>query len=211
MQIVEGVSVATGDLMSRVLGAFIALGLAALSGAAEARHINIVALGDSNFGAPGVSRSEAYPAQVERLLRARGLDVSVANEGVNGDTTHGVMSRLGSAVPDGTDVVLLSIGINDWVYEHTPVATIRAQTKKIAQRLRARGIIVVVFKTGGRFQGSLFKNPKYHVEALDNPGLKGPPPGTTKWHLTGAGYAIIARQTLPQVLAAIAQAQKRQK
>ncbi len=39
-------------------------------------------------------------------------------------------------------------------------------------------------------------------------GRIGPPPGTTEWHLTGEGYAIVAEQTLPQVQAAVERAQE---
>ena len=53
-----------------------------------AETINIVALGDSNtFGTGqgntpgGVPMAEAYPAKMERALRARGWDVSVSNQG----------------------------------------------------------------------------------------------------------------------------------
>jgi acyl-CoA thioesterase-1 len=77
--------------MSRLIGSLAALYLIVFAGAAQAQHIKIVALGDSNFGAPGVSRSEAYPAQIESLLRARGVDDSVSNQGINGDTTSGVL------------------------------------------------------------------------------------------------------------------------
>jgi acyl-CoA thioesterase-1 len=48
--------------------------------ASYAAPLSIVVIGDSNIEGKGVSRSDAYPAQLERALRARGLDVRVANE-----------------------------------------------------------------------------------------------------------------------------------
>jgi hypothetical protein len=56
--------------------------------------------------------------------------------------------------------------------------------------------------TGGRFQGELAARREYHIEE----GL-GPRPGTTEWHLTPAGYAILAERDLPKVIDAISRAQ----
>ncbi len=83
----------------------------AFSAAASAAAVNIVALGASNtYGAGrgrtagGVSPSEAYPAQLEALLRAHaGVDAHVTNAGVAGDTTAGMFARyacIGRAEPD---------------------------------------------------------------------------------------------------------------
>jgi hypothetical protein len=56
--------------------------------------------------------------------------------------------------------------------------------------------------TGGRFQGVLAAKPEYHIEK----GF-GPKPGTTEWHLTPAGYAVLVQRDLPFVMNAIARAQ----
>src|SRR5436190_24016631 len=80
---------------------------------AQAEPIRIVALGHSAFAYPGGPSKDDYPALLEAALRAKGHDVTVANAGVWGDTTRGVMTRLDKAVPDGTQIVLLHIGNND--------------------------------------------------------------------------------------------------
>jgi acyl-CoA thioesterase-1 len=163
-----------------------AIGLFACSNAYASQ--TIVCIGDSNFGAPGVSRSEAYPAQLEAALRAKGLDVTVTNSGKNGDTTQGVMARMDSDVPNGTALAIVSVGINDG-----DPAGARARVDQIAQHLRSRGIKVIVLPTGKEFQGSIGGDPKYHVEPSPAP----------HWHLTAAGYAIVVARTLPQVVAAL--------
>src|SRR6266446_4609065 len=61
-------------------------------------EIRIVALGDSGIRGKGVPESQAYPAQLEAALRARGHQVTVTNQGVNGDTTTGVLARLDAEV-----------------------------------------------------------------------------------------------------------------
>jgi len=54
-----------------------------------------------------------WPAKLEVLLHHRGVNVSVANEGVNGDTSDGMLQRMDSAVPSGTRVVILICCGND--------------------------------------------------------------------------------------------------
>jgi acyl-CoA thioesterase-1 len=75
------------------------LGTFGLLFASAAQAATVVALGASNTYGKGVSRGQAYPAQLEALLRARGLNARVINAGINGDTTGGMLARLNSAVP----------------------------------------------------------------------------------------------------------------
>src|ERR1700704_1999080 len=107
-------------------------------GVASADAATIVALGASNTYGKGVERDQAYPAQLEAMLRARGLSVNVVNAGINGDTTEGMLSRLDDAVPNGTRVVILQPGGNDLRKGRAD------RTAEIQSRLRARGIRVVM-------------------------------------------------------------------
>lgn len=50
-------------------------------------RVTIVALGASNTEGWGVLASEAYPAKLRTLLNARGIDATVKNAGIAGDTT----------------------------------------------------------------------------------------------------------------------------
>jgi acyl-CoA thioesterase-1 len=54
--------------------------------AASAEPIYVVALGASAIHGKGVLLGEAFPAQLEDMLRANGFDVQVINAGVDGDT-----------------------------------------------------------------------------------------------------------------------------
>src|ERR1700681_2171415 len=87
------------------------VGLMPCWGAAGAA--TIVTVGASNTYGKGVSRSEAYPAQLEALLRARGYNIRVVNAGINGDTTASMASRLDTVVPADTSIVILQLGGND--------------------------------------------------------------------------------------------------
>src|ERR1700722_7530997 len=103
----------------------------------------IVALGASNVEGYGVNPSEAWPAQLESMLRAKGSSAHATNAGVSGDTTGEVLARLSSAVPAGTKVVILDIGpFND---ERTGGSADIAQTNIVAikRQLAGRGIRVV--------------------------------------------------------------------
>lgn len=187
-------------LKSKLLAAVALAALAFFSvEGAQAQTQSIVVIGDSNIAGKGVSPSEAYPAHLERVLRARGLDVTVKNAGINADTTTGVLARLNSDVPNGTAVAIISVGINDYVFGGLSRPQISANQKEIVRRLRARGIETVLLLSGMKFQGSIAKDPRYHVEPPPANGDYNP----KNWHLNSAGYAKIAQQTAPQVIAAL--------
>ena len=174
----------------------------ALIGAAEARaDVSIVALGDSGIHGRGVSASEAYPAQLEAALRARGHHVTVSNQGVDGDTTLGVLTRLDSAVPQGTDIVVLSVGSNDKVLHHLSQDYVDSQIQAIVSRLRARGVEVYRLN---RMQEGIRDRLDLHVESVRNPE-------NTMWHLNAAGYAIVVQRTLPAIEALVKNVEKRKR
>jgi lysophospholipase L1-like esterase len=152
-------------------------------------EVHIVALGDSGIRGMGVPESQAYPAQLEAALRARGHQVTVTNQGVNGDTTTGVLARLDSAVPPGTSIVILKIGINDLVNHHVSPDAIAANKRTIVERLHAKGAEVYLLEN---MQRGIIDRADLHVESSRAPNR-------TMWHLTPAGYAIVVRRTLPAI------------
>jgi acyl-CoA thioesterase I len=162
-------------------GAIIACALLATAPDAAAAQL-VVALGASNTYGKGVSRSQAFPAQLEGLLRAGGRDVHVVNAGINGDTTAGMLRRLDQAVPAGTKVVILQPGGNDM---RKGVAGERGgNIAEIERRLGARGIKVIV---------------------LENGSFRGLPHQPDRQHLTPEGYRMIAEHLRPQVTSALGQ------
>jgi acyl-CoA thioesterase-1 len=173
----------------------ISIGLIAgtlIAGSAVAAAAEIVALGASNTAGLGVSRGQAYPAQLQAMLRAKGLNVSVGNAGISGDTSAGILRRLGSAVPAGTRVVVLDPGNNDVKACTEPSRPQRCATPAeraanidaISSRLRARGVAVVMANI--EFQSV----PISHWQA-------------DRRHLTSAGHRVIAARLVPQVAAAL--------
>jgi acyl-CoA thioesterase I len=127
---------------AREISSFAFVFLVAQLAWAAPSYAQIVALGASVVQGSGVNSGEAFPEQLQAMLRAKGKQYSVSNQGVSGDTTAGVLSRLGSAVPEGTRVVILMIGGND-VRRGGSVADARAGVGQIMSRLKARKIRVI--------------------------------------------------------------------
>lgn len=158
-------------------------------GAAQAETIKIVALGASNTGGYGVGSSQAWPARLESMLRAKGYDVAVSVNSVVGDTSAGIAARADSAVSSGTRVVVFDVGKGNDRDQGTEGSS-GANRAQIEQRIRAHGA-KPVFAAYGRIVGSEKNNPsawqtndKHH-------------------HLTAQSHARVAAALLPQVIAAI--------
>ncbi len=149
---------------------------------AEATTINIVAIGASNTAGWGVAGQNAYPAQLEAMLRAKGYEAHVTNAGVNFETTAGMLRRIDSAVPSGTNIVILQPGGNDLRFFSTKEKR-AANIAEMVSRLQGRNIKVIVF----------------------DPVI---PRRYYRWggiHLTVEGHTMFASALLAQVVAAIGQ------
>lgn len=103
----------------------------------------IAAVGDSLTAGQGVEESEAYPALVEKALRAGGHDVQVVNAGVSGETTSGTLSRLDWVLTLDPDIVILETGANDGL-RGIDTALIRNNLRQIVELLQQKGVIVVL-------------------------------------------------------------------
>src|SRR5215208_4154707 len=158
------------------LGSLSILAAVFIFASAPAGAATIVALGASNTYGKGVARNQAYPAQLEAILRAKGANVRVVNAGINGDTTEGMLQRLDRTVPNGTSAVILQPGGND----RRKLSPDR--TADIQSRLSARGIPVIMI-ANGTFRG-----------------LPHQPDGQ---HLTPEGYRMLAEHVASQVAGVI--------
>jgi acyl-CoA thioesterase-1 len=103
--------------------------------------IQIVVLGDSLSAGYLLPQDAAFPAVLEKALRAEGLNVDIANAGVSGDTARGGLERLDWAVPEGTQAVILELGANDMLRGQDPART-KDSLDQILTRLQARKIPV---------------------------------------------------------------------
>jgi acyl-CoA thioesterase-1 len=127
----------------KVAGLHIAVIVAAMmvSAAAQARTIMLVGFGDSLMAGYQLPPGDGFPEKLQAALKAKGLDVSVANAGVSGDTTTGGLARIDWSVPDGTDGVILELGANDALRGIAPEESEKNLDQMIT-RLKERGIAV---------------------------------------------------------------------
>jgi acyl-CoA thioesterase-1 len=110
---------------------------------AQGQPLRLVVLGDSLTAGYGLPQEAAFPAVLERALRAKGYRVEIANAGVSGDTSSGGLDRLDWSVPDGTDGVIVELGANDMLRGLDP-AVPRQAIGAIVERLKARNIPVML-------------------------------------------------------------------
>jgi acyl-CoA thioesterase I len=138
----------------------------------------VVAFGASQTYGKGVSREEAYPAQLELLLLQKGYDVRVINSGVNGQTTGAMLQRLGGSVPPETSVVILQPGGND---KRKGLGAEREENiAAIRKILAARGVPVIMM------ENAVFRNFPRQADGQ---------------HLTAAGYYSLAKSLVSKVSA----------
>jgi acyl-CoA thioesterase I len=164
--------------------------------AASAAPVHIVAFGDSATAGYLVARGDAYPTQLQTLLRKKGYNVIVENAGVNGDTTADALRRFDSAIAPGTDIAIVELGTND-LRLRVPAERMRANLNEIVRSLRKRGIAVLLIGLG-RLNLSDFARANgvpYAQWTL--------PPGKyrarDRAHFNAKGYAILVERMLPQV------------
>jgi acyl-CoA thioesterase I len=178
----------------------VALATLFLSLPALAAPVKIVALGDSATAGWLVARKDAYPAELERQLRAKGYDVVVKNAGISGDTSAGALHRLDLAVDADTKIVLVEVGTND-LRLHIPAAKMRANVSEIVRTLQKRRVAVLLIGLGSFDLSAIaraahapyaqFKLPPGRYRARDHA------------HFNAEGYRIVVARLLPQVEALI--------
>ena len=79
-----------------------------------AQPLRILAFGDSLTAGYGLNNpADAFPAQLEKALKAKGHNISVIQGGISGDTTTGGRSRLDWSLAAKPDAVILELGAND--------------------------------------------------------------------------------------------------
>lgn len=112
--------------------------------AANARPIRILVLGDSLAAGYGLPHADAFQAQMQAALKARGHDVQLIDAAVSGDTSAGGRARLDWALgDDGADAALIELGGNDGLRGLTP-AQMQANLGAILDTLAAKHIATLL-------------------------------------------------------------------
>jgi acyl-CoA thioesterase-1 len=116
--------------------AVLALAFAAPTARAQ-EQLRVLAFGDSLTVGFELPADGAFPAQLERRLRADGFSVEVVNAGVSGDTTAAGLARIDFALADKSDLVILELGANDALRGVDPKQT-RANLEKMLDAIAAK-------------------------------------------------------------------------
>ena len=85
----------------------------------------ILFFGDSLSAGYGLSIEEAFPAIVEKDLKAKGINVKVVNAGLSGETTAGGLSRIDWILRQPIDIFVLELGGNDGLRGLPPDQTVK--------------------------------------------------------------------------------------
>ena len=75
------------------------------------KRVRLLILGDSLTAGYGLPKNQAFPARLEAALREAGLETTVIDAGVSGDTSAGGLARLDWAIGDPPpDFAIVELG-----------------------------------------------------------------------------------------------------
>lgn len=139
-------SYGTAALPVQFLGAVLVTLVCLLSPAlaqSAGKPVKLVALGDSLTAGLGLPVQDAFPAKLQAALKAKGIDATISNAGVSGDTAAGGLERFDWSVPDDADAVILELGANDALRGLDPALT-QKSLNAILDKLAARHMPVLL-------------------------------------------------------------------
>ncbi len=192
------------------------------AGVAVAEPVKILALGDSLTAGYGLVKADAFTSQLQRALKADGLDVTVINAGVSGDTSAGGRTRLGWALADKPEAIIIELGANDGLRGLEPAETER-NLDAIVGDVKARGLAVLLSgmkappnlgkEYGAKFNAIYPKLAKKHGVLFDPFFLEGVAADPAlnqadRVHPNVEGVQVIVNRLVPVVRELVARAQK---
>jgi acyl-CoA thioesterase-1 len=190
---------------------------------AIAAPVKILAIGTSLTQGYGLPPGTEIPAVLQAALKKKGIDATVINAGVSGDTSAGGLARLDWSLADHPDAAMLELGSNDALRGIDP-----AQTEKnliaIMAKFKAAHVPVLILgmeapKNFGSEYDAKFNviYPKlakqfgalYYPFILDGVALNPKLNQADGIHPNPTGVKIIVAKILPDVLKLIAETQKK--
>ncbi len=106
----------------------------------------ILAFGDSLYAGYGLDRGQSLPDAVQERLRRDGINATIVNAGVSGDTSAAGRQRFAFALDNMArkpDLVLIGLGGNDVLRQISPAET-RANMTAMLDEAKRRGIPVML-------------------------------------------------------------------
>jgi acyl-CoA thioesterase-1 len=113
------------------------------AGPAMARPLRILALGSSLTQGYGLPPGTEFTTQLQAALKEQGIDASVENAGVSGDTSAGGLSRLDWSLADHPDAAIIELGSNDMLRGVPPEET-EKNLRAILARLQKDHVAVLL-------------------------------------------------------------------
>jgi acyl-CoA thioesterase I len=107
------------------------------------RPLAVVGFGDSLMSGFQLPIQDSFTAQLEKALKDKGINVTITNAGVAGETTTDGVSRLDWSVPEGTDLVILEFGANDALRGIDPAIS-EKNLSDILEKLKQRNVQVIL-------------------------------------------------------------------
>jgi acyl-CoA thioesterase I len=101
----------------------------------------IVVLGDSLAVSP--SRTDNFPAELQKRLHAVGAKWAVVNAGVRGDKTANGLRRFNDALTGQTRILILELGANDGL-RGVEVSVVERNLSTMIERAQRQGISVLL-------------------------------------------------------------------
>lgn len=133
----------TLQLMQRLwLSALVGLLIVTMPLAVAAPPVVLV-LGDSLVAGHGLPQGRAFPDILRQKLLRDGIDVTMVNAGVSGDTTAGGRARLDWSLATNPDAAIIVLGGNDLLRGLDPQASFD-NLQAIITRLQDRNIKVLL-------------------------------------------------------------------
>jgi acyl-CoA thioesterase-1 len=177
----------------------------------------IVAVGDSLTAGLGVPERDAWPAQLERRLRAAGYRWKVVNAGISGETSSGARARLEWVLRLNPDIVALATGANDGL-RGIPPHVLQGNLDAMLTTLSARRVTAVLvgmqmLRNLGSAYTTAFARVYPDVALRHRPvfipflleGVAGNPAlnQADGLHPTAAGYRVVTDLVYPGIVKAI--------
>ena len=197
----------------KTLLSIVLLAIMATAGQAVAKPVKILALGSSLTQGYGLPPGTEFTVQLQAALKAKGVDATVINAGVSGDTSAGGLARLDWSLADHPDAVILELGSNDMLRGVPPTET-EKNLRAILARLKAAHVKVLL--TGMQAQRNLGADyvkqfdaiyPRLAKEAdvfypfwLDGVALNPKLNQADGMHPNPAGVKVVVARMLPYVM-----------
>ena len=108
-----------------------------------AAPLRLLILGDSLTAGYGLPRAEGFQARLTAALTAKGLEVTIIDGSVSGDTSAGGLARLDWVLAEPADAAIVELGANDGLRGLAPLEMERNLTA-ILDRLAAKHMKVLL-------------------------------------------------------------------